>query len=295
MKDEFYQMEYESWDEGTDGLSLELEAAYLRLCHQMYRRRGSIPEQVNTLARIWRCHPNKAKRLIDQLVEAGKIERRDGHLANTKVTQVLGKRGITSRHRSDAGHKGGTRSAEIRRNHLKNKEAEEALASSQTNQRREEKSIEENNITAVPSARAAKPSEDFQKFWASYPKRDGANPKHPAEKVFAAAVKSGTAPAEIIGAADRYRSQMRSKQQEGTPYVQQAQNWLKQRRWQDYPAGEASAADNIPRETLERTYRACLLAEREGREWPSRQVKKSDIPADFIARFNTEFQERASA
>ncbi len=43
MKTEFYKMEYEAWDEGTDDLTLEQEGAYLRLCHQMYRRRGSIP------------------------------------------------------------------------------------------------------------------------------------------------------------------------------------------------------------------------------------------------------------
>lgn len=131
MKEEYYQMEYEAWDEGTDSLSLELEGAYLRLCHQMYRRRGPVPNQINTLARIWRCHQNKARRLLSTLLEEGKITvTPDGHLTNTKVTQVLDKRGIKSRQAVDAGHIGGIRSGEIRRNQLENNDQNEASASS---------------------------------------------------------------------------------------------------------------------------------------------------------------------
>ena len=73
MKTEFYQMEYEAWDEGTDELSLEEEAAYLRLCHQMHRRRGPIPCTMKTLSRLWRCHVNKADKLYQALINSGKI------------------------------------------------------------------------------------------------------------------------------------------------------------------------------------------------------------------------------
>ncbi len=73
MKGEFYRMDFEAWDEGTDKLTLEQEAAYLRLCHQMYRRSGAIPEQVATFARLWRCHPNKARTLLAALLASGKV------------------------------------------------------------------------------------------------------------------------------------------------------------------------------------------------------------------------------
>ena len=49
-------------------------------------------------------------------------------------------------------------------------------------------------------ATATRPPDRFDEFWKAYPKRDGANPKKPALKAFAVAVKSGHNPAAIIGA-----------------------------------------------------------------------------------------------
>lgn len=82
---------------------------------------------------------------------------------------------------------------------------------------------------------ATRPSEShFLEFWKAYPRRDGSNPRAPAEKKFAAIVKSGTDPTEIIAAAGRYAAEMRAKCQERTPFVTQAMTWLSQRRWGDY-------------------------------------------------------------
>jgi uncharacterized protein YdaU (DUF1376 family) len=160
MKGEFYRMEYEAWDEGTDELTLEQEAAYLRLCHQMYRRRGAVPDNPATLARIWRCHPNKARKLLDDLLAAGKVSKSEDGLTNTRVGQELHHRGITSTHRADAGRTGGIRSGENRRKPLKSGDAGEALASSQTNQRREEKSREEQHSVEVSETSDQKPALD---------------------------------------------------------------------------------------------------------------------------------------
>jgi uncharacterized protein YdaU (DUF1376 family) len=160
MKGEFYRMEYEAWDEGTDELTLEQEAAYLRLCHQMYRRRGAVPDNPATLARIWRCHPNKARKLLDDLLAAGKVTKTEDGLTNTRVGQELHHRGITSTHRSDAGRTGGIRSGENRRKSLKTNNSDEAFASSQTNQRREEKSREEQHSGEVPETSERRPAID---------------------------------------------------------------------------------------------------------------------------------------
>jgi hypothetical protein len=56
-------------------------------------------------------------------------------------------------------------------------------------------------------------------------------------------------------------------------------------------------AGPVSRETRERTWRSCLVARREGRPWPSQQVKLADIPQDFIAQFELEhpLQERQQA
>ena len=81
MKGEFYKMEYESWDEGTELLTLEQEGAYLRFCHQMYRRKSPVVDDKTVLSRLWKCHPNKAVKLRSDLLLAGKIvEAGDGHL-----------------------------------------------------------------------------------------------------------------------------------------------------------------------------------------------------------------------
>ncbi len=84
----------------------------------------------------------------------------------------------------------------------------------------------------------------FDRFKQAYPKRDGPNPWMPAAKKFMAFVKSGIDPEEIIGGAERYAKEMRGKGQERTPYVAQAQTWLNQQRWCDYPASSELTLQN---------------------------------------------------
>lgn len=140
MKGEFYKMEFDAWDEGTVDLSLEEEAAYLRLCHQMYRRRGPVPNSDRLLVSLWRCHQNKARPLLQRLIAAGKIfVTPEGHLSNTRVTQEVDARETLSTHRADAGHTGGIRSGHARRKSLKTNDVDEAKRS------REEKIREEEN------------------------------------------------------------------------------------------------------------------------------------------------------
>lgn len=140
MKGEFYKMDYEAWDEGTIELSLEQEAAYLRLCHQMYRRRGPIPNSKRLLCVIFRCGHTKAAALLNALVQAGKIAiTEDGMLSNQRVSKELAEREQVATKRRAAGHQGGTNSGASRRKSLENNEAGEANASTLANQRREEK------------------------------------------------------------------------------------------------------------------------------------------------------------
>lgn len=141
---EFYKMEFDAWDEGTIDLTLEEEAAYLRLCHQMYRRRGPTPNSERLLCSLWRCHPNKARRLLKKLIEMGKIYATpEGHLTNTRVTREVDTRETLRTQRADAGQTGGIRSGESRRKPLKDNDTDEAFASSKTNKRRGEENREE--------------------------------------------------------------------------------------------------------------------------------------------------------
>ncbi len=81
-------------------------------------------------------------------------------------------------------------------------------------------------------AKATRRDDEFEEFWKAYPTRDGANPKTPAEKLFLAAVKAGTPATEIIQGA-RNCAVTESKNV-GTPYIPQAVNWLRDKRWNDY-------------------------------------------------------------
>ncbi len=84
--------------------------------------------------------------------------------------------------------------------------------------------------------------EKFEEFWKSLPKRDGANPKEPARRLFEAAVKSGDDPEAIIAGA-RQCARAESKNA-GTPYIQQAVKWLRDKRWRDY--GQQIAEQGAP-------------------------------------------------
>lgn len=135
MKGEFYRMDFDAWDEGTDDLTLEQEAAYLRLCHQMYRRRGPIPKRLPALARMWRCHPNKARKLLADLIDSGKIEETpEGHLTNTRVRQEIDHRETMRTQRAHAAETAGRRSGDVRRKSLISNDLPGASGSTPTNQ-----------------------------------------------------------------------------------------------------------------------------------------------------------------
>jgi len=90
------------------------------------------------------------------------------------------------------------------------------------------------SIRSVAVATRPQAHEKFSEFWKAYPKRDGSNPRSPAEKKFTALVKSGEDPARIIAGAKRYAAELRAKGDEHTKFVAQAVTWLNQQRHNDY-------------------------------------------------------------
>jgi hypothetical protein len=90
------------------------------------------------------------------------------------------------------------------------------------------------DIRAVADATRPRKNLEFEEFWKAYPRRQGANPKHPARKKFEAFVKSGISAETIISAAKSYAADERKLNHVGTPYVAQAVTWLNQQRFEDY-------------------------------------------------------------
>ena len=73
---------------------------------------------------------------------------------------------------------------------------------------------------------------DFDRFWDAYPPRKGDRGKQPAKVLFEKAVKSGTDAETIIESARRYANT--EKENLGTPFIMQAQRWLRNKRWMDF-------------------------------------------------------------
>lgn len=234
MKTEFYKMEYEAWDEGTDCLTLEQEGAYLRLCHQMYRRRSAIPNEPRMLARLWRCHTNKAKVLVESLIAMGKIHlTADGKgLVNDRVELELNRRGVSAKPPANPDQTPGKPKANLDQTQ---DQLGEGFFDNQL------KSLDTDSQSRVEKNREESVSNAFEKFWKSYPKRKGGNPRHPAYLKFAAAVKAGADPELIVRSVKAYADECERLGKLGSEYVKQAQYWLNQRQWEDYNAAEIAS------------------------------------------------------
>jgi hypothetical protein len=86
----------------------------------------------------------------------------------------------------------------------------------------------------------------FEEFWQAYPRRDGANPRPPAEKKFKALVKSGVDPQMMIDAIRKLAAEEGAKGNIGTRFIPQATRWLNERRWSDHAAVAFLVADRDP-------------------------------------------------
>jgi hypothetical protein len=82
--------------------------------------------------------------------------------------------------------------------------------------------------------------DDFELFWNSYPPRKGDKAKQPAKVLFEKAVKSGIPPQDLIEAAKKYAASETANH--NTPFIMQAQRWLRNKRWLDYQYEPTQAA-----------------------------------------------------
>jgi len=146
---DWYKMNPVDWNDGTDTLTLEQEAAYLRICHAIYITERPIRENWFVIAGLLRCSDRKAKRLISELVDAGKLAIEDGHISNRRAMDEVSTRRGLSVDRASAGRRGGVESGKTRAKALKTKEQTEAIATKQNEA--EEIREEEKRLPLTPS------------------------------------------------------------------------------------------------------------------------------------------------
>lgn len=134
----FYKMDPSAWDFGTSGLSLEEEAAYLRIVNAIHKHDHPVPNNDRILAGMFRCSTRKARALLNALIEAGKVRIEDGHITNDRAISELVRRGFVSSSRAESGAKGGRTRAERAAKSLERKEQQQAIASSRIEENRED-------------------------------------------------------------------------------------------------------------------------------------------------------------
>jgi hypothetical protein len=97
---------------------------------------------------------------------------------------------------------------------------------------------------AASASVRARDANGFDEFWQAYPRRDGPNPRRPAEQKFHALVKSGVEAAMLIAAVKRLACEEVAKNNIGTRFIPPAMTWLSQQRWADH-AATALAQDTV--------------------------------------------------
>lgn len=134
---EYYKFEIANWNEGTQNLTLEQEAAYLRVVNAIRLHDQPITFNKFALCGMWRCNERKAKRLLDELIEAGKLRLSDGKIINDKAVDDASTLSRLRSDRSSAGRRGGIESGKSRSKHMKSNDTGEAIASTREEKRRE--------------------------------------------------------------------------------------------------------------------------------------------------------------
>jgi hypothetical protein len=254
---EFYRMFPSRWVEGTMVLSDDQELGLLRIVNAINLYDQPIRDNDNVLSGVLRWNRRKARRVLNELITAGKLTLIDGRIHSNRADQEIKFRESLSEVRAKNGKVGGIVSGITRKhpkinghNPLTFNEAGQANTRSKTKQNR----IEENRIDKNTLGSQVSPEPDhFETLWAEYPSREGSNPKKPARLAFARQVAKGINPSSMIEGAKRYRIAMQSRGDEGGRFVAQTVTWINQERWNDDHESKAGQqVSGSERERLQR-------------------------------------------
>lgn len=136
---EYYKHEIAKWNVATDDLTLEQEAAYHRVVAMIRLYERPLAHNLRVLSGLWRCNERKAKRLLDELISAGKLTVDAGLIIDEKAVNDASTLRQTRIDKQLAGSRGGIESGKSRRKSLENKDTGEAPASTREEKAREEK------------------------------------------------------------------------------------------------------------------------------------------------------------
>lgn len=113
-----------------------------------------------------------------------------------------------------------------------------------------ERETEADSRASAVAKRPRDPSR-FDEFWKECPRREGPNPRKPAETKFNALVKSGVDQQMLIDEAKKWRQTEEARGNIGTRFIPQIVTWLNQQRWSDHAAVAFLVADADPGAQIE--------------------------------------------
>ena len=148
---EWYKLQISDWNEGTSDLTLEQEAAYLRVVNAIRQTEKPVRYDFFVLGGLWRCNERKAKRILSELVDVGKLSIDGRSIINRRAVDEASNLTRTRAERASAGSRGGFESAKSRAKGLKNNDAAKDLL--EPDNTRQDKTIKK-GIPSVSNAQS---------------------------------------------------------------------------------------------------------------------------------------------
>ena len=229
----------DDWLSGTNALSLEERGALITLV-ALTASTGEPPKaDYQRLSRQLGCTPGRAKKIIEALVDLGKIGIDGGSIINRRAlteTEISQK---NSEKQSEIARARWSKNPE-KSNEIK--DGHDATAQPWQCQPEPEPEPYKDRDTIVSLARKPKP-ERFEDFWNQYPHRNGAKKgKAKARQKYERLVASGVSEHEIITGAMRYATD----RQVVEGYAKDPTTWLNNQGWTDdiEPAQPSRANSN---------------------------------------------------
>ncbi|WP_163150427.1 YdaU family protein [Bradyrhizobium uaiense] len=282
----------------TGRLTTEGHGAYLLLMLD-YWANGAPPDDDEILASIARLSLEAWLKLRSKLVPFFSIT--DGRWTHKRIEKERQIAAEKHEKRVTAGKAGGEAKAKNKQNSsIATSNADALLYQSQPQPQPLKKELSRSievdrpasaqiDLEEAIAAKVKPETSRFEEFWTAYPRREGPNPRKPAESKFNALVKTGLDPEMLINAAKKLAMDENGRGNIGTRFIPQAVTWLNQQRWSDH-AAVAALADAAGTTVSELQLESAVKFYARTRVWsrhagPEPGLTGCKVPAELLAKY----------
>jgi uncharacterized protein YdaU (DUF1376 family) len=241
---QFYKRDPADWMMGTNSLTLEQEAAYCRIVDTIHLYDQPVTLDYRVLAGLWRCNERKAKRLLQELIDAGKVSVDSGLIINRRAVEEASTRRGRRMHGQSTSNTRQVEQQNIPSNPLKTNEPNEKPPRVREEKKREENIEFSDGVSGegelFPDEPPRKPDpgpdldEEFRQWYAIYPRKVGVGQAEPAYRKARKVVSAET----LLASVRRFAGQCEGKEPQ---FIAHPSTWLNGRRWADEDATQPAA------------------------------------------------------